>query len=470
VLKKFLTKNWLIILILLIASFCRLYRISGYMEFLGDQGRDVVIVRDFLKNGNLFFIGPQTSIGNMYLGPFYYYLIAPALLVANFNPVGPAIFVALLGVATAYLIFFITKKWFNPKAAYIAAFLYAISPTAIKYSNFSWNPNIMPFFALLFIYLMTEKRYLWACLAFAMCLNSHYLALLLLPTAFIIWLKNSPRKYVKETLLAILIFMLSLIPQLLFDLKHQGQNIKALAVFFTQRETTVNLKAYKSLPVIPSLFNQINTDLLAGKNSTHGLIISIILFLGLIYLLIKHRNQNLLYCVLWYLIGLIGLGLYKQHIYSHYFGFLFPVVFMLMAYFLSKLPKLLTTILLIYLSIVLISANPFRWPPNNQLKTTIEIVDHIVAKSGNQDFNYALLSKMGYAFPYYLVENKHYFEIKDRLTEQLFVVCVPHPDVNCNPINNPEWSIAAFGWAKIDQQWEINGIKIFKLIHNISGV
>ena len=105
----------------------------------------------------------------------------------------------------------------------------------------------------------------------------------------------------------------------------------------------------------------------------------------------------------------------------------------------------------------------------SQLKTTIEIVDHIVAKSGNQDFNYALLSKMGYAFPYYLVENKHYFEIKDRLTEQLFVVCVPHPDVNCNPINNPEWSIAAFGWAKIDQQWEINGIKIFKLIHNEHG-
>ena len=27
----------------------------------------------------------------------------------------------------------------------------------------------------------------------------------------------------------------------------------------------------------------------------------------------------------WYFFGLIGLGLYKQHIYDHYFGFLFPV-------------------------------------------------------------------------------------------------------------------------------------------------
>lgn len=465
-LKKFLTKNWLIITILVIASFCRLYRISDYMEFLGDQGRDVVIVRDFLKNGNLFFIGPQTSIGNMYLGPFYYYLIAPALLLANYNPVGPAIFVALLGVATAYLIYFVAKKWFNPKAAYIAAFLYAISPTAIKYSNFSWNPNIMPFFALLFIYLMTEKRYLWASIAFAMCLNSHYLALLLLPIAFIIWLKNSPQKFIKETFLAIFIFILSLIPQFLFDLRHQGQNIKALVTFFTQRETTVNLKAYKSLPVIPSLFNQINTDLLAGKNVAFGIIISIILFIGIIHLFLKNRNQKIIYCVLWYLSGLVGLGLYKQHIYSHYFGFLFPVVFILMAYFLSKIPKLLTIILLIFLTFFSLLQNPFRWPPNSQLKTTTQIVDLILSNSSNKDFNFALLAKQNYDPPYRYVlseKNAPVQLLQDKITDQLFVVCEPF-QIDCNPINNPEWGIAAFGWAKIDKEWEINGIKIFKLI------
>lgn len=467
-LKKFFIKNWLLIVILLLTAFCRLYRISAYMEFLGDQGRDVVIVRDFLKNGNLFFIGPQTSIGNMYLGPFYYYLIAPALLLANFNPVGPAVFVALLGIATAYLIYFVSKKWFNPKAAYIAAFLYAISPIAIKYSNFSWNPNIMPFFALLFVYLMAEKHYIRASLAFAMCLNSHYLALLLLPLALIIWLKNYHNRLIKPTFLAIFVFILTLIPQILFDFKHNGQNTKALLTFFTQRETTVNLKAYKSLPVIPSLFNQINTDLLAGKNITFGIVISIILFLGLIYLIIRHRNQKYVYCLLWYLIGLIGLGLYKQHIYSHYFGFLFPVVFMLMGYLISKLPKLLAILLFLSLTIFSLLQNPFRWAPNNQLKTTTEIVDYIVAKSDGQDFNYALLSKMGYAFPYYLVENKHYFEVKDKVTDQLFVVCVPF-QIECNPINNPEYGVAAFGWAKIDWQAEINGIKIFRLVHNPNG-
>jgi len=468
VFKKFIFKNWLLIIILLITAFCRLYRISDYMEFLGDQGRDVIIIRDFLKEGNLFFIGPQTSIGNMYLGPFYYYLIAPALLLSNYSPVGPAIFVALLSVVTAYFIYFVSKKWFNPTTAYLATFLYAISPTAIKFANFSWNPNIMPLFALLFIYFVVEKRYPLASLAFIMCLNSHYLALLLLPLAGLIWLKDYSKASLKPTLIAVLLFILSLIPQILFDLKHQGQNIKALMVFFTERETTVNLKFYKSLPVIPELFNQINTSLLAGKNIYFGIAISIILFLGIIYLLIKHRTDKFIYCLLWYFIGLVGLGLYKQHIYDHYFGFLFPVLFMLMGYLLSKIPKLLSIPLFICLTILSLLQNPFRWLPNNQLQTTSEIANYIISNSSNQDFNYALLSKMGYAFSYYLVENPHYFDLKDKVTEQLFVVCVPF-QIDCNPINNPEWGVAAFGWAKIDIETEINGIKIYRLVHNPSG-
>jgi len=76
---------------------------------------------------------------------------------------------------------------------------------------------------------------------------------------------------------------------------------------------------------------------------------------------------------------------------------------------------------------------------------------------------------MGYGFAYFLVDQKNYYDLNDKKTNQLFVICVPHPDINCDPINNPEWSIAAFGWAKIDSQKEIDGVKIFKLVPNPSG-
>lgn len=467
---KFLKNNWLILVILIIASLMRLYRIADYMEFLGDQGRDVVIIRDFLKHGNLFFIGPQTSIGNMYLGPFYYYFIAPSLLLSLFSPVGPAIFVALLSVLTTYLIFKITTKYFDNKTGYIASFLFAISPVVIKYSNFSWNPNIMPLFALLFIYFIDQKKYIYATLAFIMCLNSHYLALLLLfPALYIIALDYKKFNY-KNFIIPVLIFIISLIPQLLFDLKHDGQNIKALATFFTKRETTVSVLPYKALPVLPAMFNQVTTRLLAGKVDNLGVIVSIVFFGLIIYSLFKIKNRFFNICLVWFFSGLIGLALYKQHIYDHYFGFIYPVIFILLAITLSKINKYLAIIIFIFLSGLSLYSNQFRWQPPKQLKTTQLIDQSIIDKSSGAPFNFALLAKMNYdpGYMYYLSENKNYYHLRDKMTEQLFVVCEPF-QIDCNPINNPEWSIAAFGWAKVDSQWDINGIKVFKLIHNPSG-
>ena len=459
------------------------------MEFLGDQGRDIVIIKDFLKNGNIFFIGPQTSIGNMYLGPYFYYLIAPSLFLFNYSPIGPAIFIALISVATVALIFFVSKKWFNLKTAYIASFLYAISPVVIKYSNFIWNPNIMPFFSLLFVYFFFEsfksKKYnyfIYASLAFVMVINSHYLGLALLPFTGFFWLFNL-YKFIKEkspqlksflinTFLAIFIFILSLTPQILFDIKHNGQNTKALLSFFTYRETTVNIKAYKAIPELPNLFNQINTRLLAGKNEDLGLIITIIFTITLFSIIIKLKSQKTSFWIpfFWYLSGLIALALYKQHVYDHYFAFLFPVVFILIGFLISQF-KFIGIPLLILITIFSLLENPFRWKPNYQLKTTIKIADLIISNSNNQDFNFALLAKQNYDPTYrYILGSKQakLVNLPEKLASQLFVVCEPF-QIDCNPINNPEWAIAAFGWAKIDNQWEVNGIKIFKLIHNPNG-
>jgi hypothetical protein len=117
--------------------------------------------------------------------------------------------------------------------------------------------------------------------------------------------------------------------------------------------------------------------------------------------------------------------------------------------------------------------NPLRYPPNNQLKTTREISQFIVSQSNNQPFNLALLAKQNYDPPYrYLLDqmSPSLYSLHDKMTDQLFVICEPHKDIDCQPINNPSWDIAAFGWAKIDNQWQINGIKIFKLSHNPQGL
>ncbi|MFA5894371.1 MAG: hypothetical protein WC851_01170 [Candidatus Shapirobacteria bacterium] len=473
----FLRKHWTIILIILIAAFVRFYRLYDYAEFLGDQGRDVVIVREFLKHGNLFFIGPQTSIGNMYLGPFYYYLfVAPGLILSWFNPVGPAIVIAFLGVLTVYLVYQYSKEWFDERTAIMAALIFALSPVVIKYSTFSWNPNVMPLFALLFIHYLLKSRYLLATIAFIICLNAHFLALLLLPVGFLIVLFKKPFPF-RQLLLPVLILILSFVPQLLFDIKHQGQNINAFATFFIKRETTINLKPYKAIPQMVPLFNQVTTRLVAGKNESAGYFVSTLFASILVFTLyqaIKKRKFNSHFLILtsWLTIGLVGLALYKQHIYDHYFGFLYPVVIILFAYLINRLPKYLSTIVVIIVVALSLIQNPLRWEPPRQLFTTQEITRQIVSSSEGQPFNFALLAKMNYdpGYRYFFSESHAPVKLlQEEITSQLFVACEPF-QMDCNPINNPEWSIAAFGWAKIDKEWDVNGIKIFRLVHNTTGV
>ncbi|EKD62451.1 MAG: hypothetical protein ACD_52C00161G0001, partial [uncultured bacterium] len=93
-----------LLLILALSAFFRLWRISEYMTFLGDEGRDAIVVRRLLVFLDPILIGPGTSIGNMYLGPLYYYFMAPWLFLSGLSPVGPAVGIAVLGVATVFMV------------------------------------------------------------------------------------------------------------------------------------------------------------------------------------------------------------------------------------------------------------------------------------------------------------------------------------------------------------------------------
>ena len=67
-------------LIILAAAFLRLYRLDEFVTFLGDQGRDAIIIKRILTLEHFPAIGAPSSVGQVYLGPFYYYLMAPFLL------------------------------------------------------------------------------------------------------------------------------------------------------------------------------------------------------------------------------------------------------------------------------------------------------------------------------------------------------------------------------------------------------
>lgn len=256
---------------------------------------------------------------------------------------------------------------------------------------------------------------------------------------------------------------------LFFDLRHNWLNFRAMAAFFTDRQTTVNLKAYKALPKIWPIWQDINTSLLSGKNKVVGTMSAVFLVLAFAYLAKHKPSKEFWLTASWLGIGLIGLGLYKQHVYDHYYGFLFPAPFLLLGFAFEKMKKwsLPALALLLFVSL---ANNPLRYPPNNQLAHTREIAEFINTQSAGQPFNLALLAKRNYdkGYVYFLdIAKAPYYTIHQKLSDQLFVIC---EDPVCEPINNPLWEVAAFGWAKVDRQWEFPwGTKLFRLVHNPSG-
>lgn len=479
--------------IILLASFLRFYRIGDYMNFLGDEGRDAIVIKNMLVNYHFPLIGPPTSVGNIYLGPLYYYMMAVPMAIFWLNPVAAAGMDALIGVATVILIGYLGKIWFSRQAGLIAAFLYAISPVAIIYSRSSWNPNPAPFFALIAFYsfyrLRKNGNFLWLALVgltVGAALQMHYLAAILVPIVGILWLYEilfrnynhlKFRNFISGTLSGISVFILTMLPLLIFDLRHNFLNYRAIIKLFSEG-SAVRADIFANIGRIPFLYlNNLVGRYIGGENFYLTVIVSILIIIALIY---KWNSWPRIVLSIWMLVGLFGLTFYQQNIYDHYFGFMNPVPFLLLGSLVTIRVSWLSgfwrnavtgslIVLFLLLTIVNLQKNPLLYPPNNQLKRTQEIAKFIIIQTDGNPFNFALIAKNNYdsAYQFYLDLYKHKpYQVPFEVQDQLFVVC---EDVVCDPTHSDKYEVAGFGWSKIASVWDFNGVKIYKLIHNPSG-
>ena len=502
----------LLILILLLAAFMRLYRISDYMTFLGDEGRDVLVAKGILE-GHLTLLGPRASAGDFFTGPIYYYMMTPFLWLFHLDPVGPAIMVALFGIATVLLIFYVSYKWFDYPTAVIASALYAVSPLVLMYSHSSWNPNTVPFFSLLTMYLLYKavttvrswRYYLLVGVLLGICVQLHYISLFLgLIVAISLfgmqWYLHNRIQIIPIILNYLEIFVGFLIgfsPFLAFELRHNFQNIKAIMAFVTKDTTQAGYAMYHYFyePIADVFFRLFARLVFAfplpvdyEKYALITLQISglvIILFaIASIIALLKHKNKFVVILLsVWLVVGVLLFGLYKKPIYDYYLVFAFPLPFLLIGNLFSKistlkLGKVPYGIILAGLFFIVIFGynllqNPFQYPPNKQKDQTRRIATFVISKTDNKQFNFALITpgNSDHAYRYYLdilghkpiqVDNPLNDPTRKTVTSQLMVICEGGP---CNPEGNPLFDIAGFGPAKVAGSWDISVVKVYRLVH-----
>ena len=477
--KDILTKNWLIILIIIVGVFLRFFRLEEFATFLSDQGRDAIIIKRIVTGEHLPAIGAPTSIGQVYLGPFYYYFIAPWLLLFNFNPLGLAFGVAFFSSLFLLINYLVIKKIFNEKTALFSSFLLALSYVLIDLSRFSWNPNLLPLFSFLTIYflyqsLKTNKWY-YFCLTGAFLsfsIQLHYLALSLgLPISIILliyFLKNFKnfKKNIINYSLFIINFSFLISPLVIFDLRHNFLNYKNL-ISLLQTSSTQKPNLLQNFLETFSYLNFYVFNYQFSKFINFILLLAIIISFASYFM---RKKDNFFYLHLIFLSTLVFFSLYSGPKHPHYLGVLYPFYLLLIAQYLSFFGKSFFEKIILFLfliSFVFLNNQKYSFlyhKGGNQIQHAKKVAKFLKEKINNQPFNIA-------TWPVEFTEDSYLYFLeleglrpadrqKVEITDQMFVLCNKEP---CQIINSPSWNISMFGKAKIVNQWQIDNVKIYRL-------
>lgn len=490
----------MLFIILCFAAYLRLYKIGNYLTFLGDEGRDVLVVKRMIVDHKFTLLGPNASVGGFFLGPIYYYFMLPFLWLWQLDPVGPAVMVGLFGIATVYLVYLTGKSFFGNLAGLVAASLFAVSPLVIAYSRSSWNPNVVPFFSTLLIFLLwrlVNRKNIWDPLYIGIVLGIgiqlHYLFLFLFVVSGVWYvIQRHSFSFWRTVGLTFLGLLLGASPFIAFEVRHGFANIRTIIQFLTAgKETgfspesflqTLNDTSFRIFSRI--VFRMPPKELWNNYPDWYISALTILsqisrwvmaIFLAIVTVR-RPRNKAIILTTVWAVSVLVLFGLYRKAIYDYYFGIVFALPFLLfglLASYFWKIKKARILIVVAWVSLLVFNwqGRPFIYPPNNQLAQVKTITQTAYDQTGGKPFNFALItdgnSDHGYRYffeiwgnPPVVIENTEIDPERKSVTEQLIVIC---ETIDCKPLGHSLWEIAGFGRAKVTGTWDAPFVKIYKL-------
>ncbi len=244
---------WILVGIVLLGSFLRAYNFTPWLHFELDQARDATLISEAVKGGvgELPLLGPRAAGTYLRLGPAFYYIEYISATVFHNVVSGSAkaiLFFAILSIPLAYLFF---RQYFSKKISLAILLIFASSLFLITYARFAWNPNLLPFFVILFLLAIlksvdkgdkkkkkTKKqlralkrnRGIWllvASLSYGLLSQFHFLAMIILALVGGIFLAIKRPKIKKQFWVgAVLIVFFLYLPMFINEAKTGGENAK----------------------------------------------------------------------------------------------------------------------------------------------------------------------------------------------------------------------------------------------------
>lgn len=426
-------KLFFIAILLGISTFTHLYRIDKTFVFNNDEGRDALVAYRMIETKLPVLLGPETSVGNMYLGPFYYYLMVLPLILSGLNPVGPAIMVGLLGIFSTYLIFLLGKRYFGFKAGFLAGLFYAVIPIMVFGSRSSWNPNVIPFFVALLMLLYPAKQKihsLFIGILTGIIFQLHYVALvfpavLLLRDFYLAWRGHHWRPFLVHAGLVLVGFLVATLPFWIFELRHNFINMQAFINYLASKSSGVETAYPPYLQRVFANFQFLISGMLGSVSLAFTPISTLTWVSGslmlLFYLLFE---KGLLSYLL--LISILAVSVLKESVHIHYISFLYPVITLMLGRALTlkwplKLSALVLVISLLMPGYVSLKYHLFEVTSTQTIRAK-DTADYIVRESSGRPYNVVnATTSSTTTILYYLAISENPPQLDDQ--ELLFVIC-----------------------------------------------
>lgn len=443
-------------IILLYGLYLRIYRTGDILGFYFDQGRDALVIWDFIHTGKLFLIGPTTGIAGIFRGPLYYYLIAPFYYMGNGNSVWPANFLSITTILGIGMMYYLGWKMHSRTAGLFAAFIGAFSYDIFWASRWLSNPTPMFLLSMLLVYslwqIVNGKKIYWLMVGLISGLSLFHFGssgeFFYFPAIFavLIWKKKSFPNF-KIILGAVGLFLLTASPLILFDLRHDFLLFNNIKNFIFGEETfklgfseilKIRIRFYWD--VFRNIFFVIRRDyearlflgMLLGliwkaskliKNTGVKLLL-ILIISPLVGLLFFQGNEVYGYYMTGYLlIAILFIGILFGELYKSYLGKIFLVIFLY--YFLQNNFEIINSKL----------NDNVDGPTSIGFKVQKEAIEWVYKDASNQSFNVDVYVPpvIPYAYDYlfkWFGTTKYYEPSTEQidLLYTLYEVDPPHPE------------------------------------------
>jgi len=345
----------LIFVVVFILALClRFFNYQNWQIFDYDQETALKQIRTIVVDHKPVLIGMQASVAGVFVGPLFFYVSAPFLLLGNLDPAYSLLVSFSYSIAMLFSIYYVSRKLFNRKTGLIATAIFGVSNSMIASDRTWWNPMFMPlisvwsfYFFNKYIYQKKAKYLIYSAIFIALSIHSHMSAVVIITWYFMslgIFRAKLVLKQPLVLLFVIILFLISFLPLIIFDFRHNFLNFRSLYnfIFSSSNQFIVSGQTVVSGPTL-YIDKVVNIISIIGSMIADHLEFKLSFLFGLFVLISSTINQFyetkkssafsfLVYVILTFVFFTFNRGSFL----SYYLLYLAPILIILFSNFLSR--------------------------------------------------------------------------------------------------------------------------------------